>query len=69
MHVCIRGPFDCTNGVRALLIVCLGIRVTCFIPSVHVHTDAQYMRGIHTDLLNKQYYKHTSDAVTTWVAP
>ena len=45
--MCIRDPFDCTNsnGVLALLIVCLGMRVTCFIPSVHVHTDVQYIEG------------------------
>ena len=27
--------YYCTNGVLALLIVRLGMRVTCFIPSVH----------------------------------
>ena len=53
MHVFIRGPFDCTNGVRALLIVCLGMCVTCFVPSVHVHTDVQYIE-VHSHRFTEQ---------------
>ena len=41
------------NGMLALLIVRLGMCVTCFIPSVHVYTDVQYIEG-HSHRFNEQ---------------